>query len=191
MRDLGFTNFDPSRWFDRPLIEICAGAADINSGSSPAVFDSLRTVVFDRTLTVLRTFGRDQIAREAAEVDRFLASDNGIELAKREPRFAETLRTCVDLLGVAAERSGPADVKSILKGRDGRTRRVFDLVIHAKSSVGLSTLQRETGFTRSELAHATYDLEEAALIERVVVGDVVEFVRGSRASLGEAEPSTG
>ena len=193
MRDLGFTDFDPSLWFDRPLVEICAGAAGINSESSASTFafDALRTVAFDRVLTVLRTFARDQIAVEAANVDRFLATDKGIELAKREPRFVETLRTCVDLLGVAAERSGPADLKSILKGRDGRTRRVFDLVIQATSSVSLSTLQTETGFTRSELVYSIHDLEEAALIDHTIVDDEVTFVRGSRADLGEAESSSG
>lgn len=160
-------NMDLSGFVDRPmkeLIPVVEAAAKAKATRNE--LDRVGSLLFDRTLHLLREGSRTQILAECVDLDRFLTSKAGKWVEGKYPELFGSWTALSDLLSEAARRSDRAAIESILRSHKGLGQQLLEQLAAHGGPLLRSEVRDRLGLSESHVSHLLRELDEADLIVR-------------------------
>lgn len=123
-------------------------------------------VLVDRSIRLLRTGSRQQLAAEASALYGFLESTEAAQLRATAPVVAAQWQILAELVAAAARKSDEHALEAVFAGLEGLGERLVELLVASGGSSSRARLRERLGLSESHLSHLLRDLEEADVIVR-------------------------
>jgi DNA-binding MarR family transcriptional regulator len=130
----------------------------------PRVRTTLRGLLIDRALRVLRRGSRDDLQQEALLVSIAVSGQLGERLRLQAAETFGAFYYLQSLLGEAGRRSDRAAVSGLLRGTRGPA--ILELLAGENRPMPRSEIRRRLSLGEAQLSHLLRDLEEADLVHR-------------------------
>lgn len=158
---------DLSGYVNSPMSEVLPVVEQaLQMEASDNDLERVGSLLFDRTLSLLREASRTEIVNECASLGSFLSSETGRSAERDHPVVYGSWTALSDLLGEAARRSDRAAVESILRSYKGYAREILEIIAQHGSPVSRSEIRSRLELSESHLSHILRDLDEADLVVR-------------------------
>ncbi len=130
----------------------------------PRVRRTLRGLLLDRILRLLRQGDREALQEEAFLVSLLVSDATGDRLRAEDPETYGAFVYLQSLLSEAGRRTDRAAVAGLLRGTRGRE--ILELLAAEGKPVQRSQIRSRLKLGEAQISHLLADLEEATLVER-------------------------